>query len=468
MQGRQTRVGHLQQQAKTQLLTLTSTLALVLGSGCHEESSLNHPQQGVSAPIEGANLTSPIVSAPPQERIPGEYIVVFADETSKAAIELAANRVSQAGGSNGIIHQYSVIPGFAARLDDVALSGLRRTPGVAYIAENQRVQLNATFPSPADGIDRADQRQGHDGTYDDHGRTGAGVHVYVLDTGLNTRHAEFTGRIGGGYTAIADGRGIEDCNGHGTHVSSTAAGTVYGMAKQATIHPVRVLDCGGSGTWDGVIAGLDFVRNDCLGHKAPCVANMSLGGGKFPAVDLAVANTVNSGITVVVAAGNWNTDACTVSPAAEPSALTVAAMDDADTRAWFSDWGTCVDLFAPGVTIQGAWIGGTTAVRTIDGTSMASPHVAGAVAQFLSSNPGATPAQVEANIEGAANLECVGDPRGSPNVMLFNDLSQGNYTCSNQPASCQGLCGGVGNGCFCDEQCEVYNDCCDDYDQVCR
>jgi len=443
-------------------------IALVLGIGCDEERSLSN-LQSVAPPAEVDGLViKSVVRAPHDVRIPGEYIVVFANGVAGAIIDSAASRVAQAGGDNRVTYRYSVIPGFAARLNDAALDGLRRNPSVAYIEENQRVRLNTTFPSPADGTDRADQRLGRDGMYNDHGRTGAGVHAYVLDTGINTQHTEFTGRMGGGFTAIADGRGIEDCHGHGSHVSSTVAGTVYGMAKQATIHPVRVLDCFGSGSWAGVVAGVDFVRNDCPKRNAPCVANMSLGGGATAAVNQAVANAVSSGVTFVVAAGNENTDACTRSPASEPKAITVAAMDDADTRATFSNWGACVDIFAPGVSILGASIGSATTVRSLNGTSMASPHVAGVAAQFLSTNPGATPVQVEANIKGSASLNCVGDPKGSPNVLLFSDLNQGNYYCGNQPASCQGLCGGPGNGCFCEPSCEIYNDCCADYAQVCK
>ena len=396
--------------------------------------------------------------------------MVFAnrDRAMGSVIEAAASQVAQAGGENRVLFRYSVIPGFSARLDDTALDGLRRNPGVAYIEENQQVWLKDSFPSPADGIDRTDQRLGRDGMYNDYSRTGARVHVYVIDSGINSQHAEFTGRIGGGYTAIIDGRGAEDCNGHGTHVSSTAAGSVYGMAKHATIHPVRVLSCSGSGSYAGVIAGVDFVRNDCPKQNGPCVANMSLGGGVYAALNQAVANAVDSGVTFVVAAGNENQDACNRSPAGEPKAITVAAIDDADKRAEFSNWGACVDIFAPGVTILGAWIDSPTASRSINGTSMASPHVAGAAAQYLSANPGATPAQVEASLKGSASLNCVADPRGSPNVMLFNDLSQGNYHCSNQPTSCQGMCGGAANGCFCDPSCELYNDCCNDYAQVCK
>ncbi|HYH96401.1 S8 family serine peptidase [Hyalangium sp.] len=440
-------------------------LALGPGIGCDEQEASSNPPEN---PADMDGFTAPVVTAPEDVRIPGEYIVVFAEGVARASIDAAASRIAQAGGENQVMHRYSVIPGFAARIDAAALNGLRRNLGVVYIEENQKVSLNTTFPSPAVGIDRADQRLGRDGMYNDHGRTGAGVHVYILDTGINSQHTEFTGRLNGGFTAITDGRGTEDCHGHGTHVASTAAGTVYGMAKHATIHPVRVLACDGFGSWAGIIAGVDFVRNDCLKQKTPCVANMSLGGGRVAAVNAAVANAVDSGVTFVVAAANANQDACFTSPAGEPKAITVGAVDNEDKRAGFSNWGACVDLFAPGVDILGAWIGGTTATRIISGTSMASPHVAGAAAQYLSSNPGATPAQIEAAIKGSVSLDCVGDPKGSPNALLFTDLNQGNYYCSNQPGSCQGLCGGAGNGCFCDPSCEIYNDCCADYAQVCR
>jgi subtilisin family serine protease len=451
-----------------QLRVLICLLVPTVITGCDERSSPGElHQQRVELAGAGA-ARAPVIAAPASARVPGEYIAVFADGAGLASIESAANRIDQAGGENKVMFRYSVIPGFAARLDGAALDGLARTPGVAFIEENQRVELSGPVASPADGIDRTDQRLGHDGLYDDHGRTGAGVHLYVLDTGINSAHVEFAGRIGDGFTAIADGQGVEDCHGHGSHVSSTAAGATYGMARQAVIHPVRVLGCDGGGTWAGVIAGVDFVRGHCPGADGPCVANMSLGGGANAAVNQAVATAVDSGVTFVVAAGNWDVNACGFSPAGEPKAITVGAIDDFDQRAGFSNWGACVDLFAPGVSILGAWVGGATATASLDGTSMASPHVAGAAAQYLSSNPGATPAQVEANIEGSASLECVGDPKGSPNALLFNDLDQGNYTCSNQAPSCRGYCGGPAPGCFCDPACVVYRDCCPDYAQVCQ
>ncbi|MBZ4417970.1 S8 family serine peptidase [Myxococcus sp. RHSTA-1-4] len=462
MPTRQTRDGRAPV-ARSQVLPLMGMLALTLG-GCAEQGL-----QDTSTPPERlVSRVAPLNKAPAGLSVPGEYLVVFEAEVGTSAIDTAAAEVAQAGGDNALMYQYSIIPGFAATLDATELDKLLNNPSVAYIEENAVVGLGTTSPSPADGIDRTDQRLGRDGSYDDHGRNGAGVHLYVLDTGINTRHSEFTGRIGNGFTAVNDGRGVEDCHGHGTHVSSTAAGTLYGMAKQARIHPVRVLGCGGSGSWAGVIAGLDFARTDCRNQNGPCVANLSLSGGQTPTANAAVANAVNAGVTVVVAAGNDNVDACTRSPASEPSAITVAATDDADRRAWFSNWGNCVDIFAPGVSILGAWVGGTTATASIDGTSMASPHVAGAAAQYLTDHRDARPNQVEANVEGSASLNCVSDVRGSPNSFLFNDLNQGNYYCNNTTASCKGLCGGPGYGCFCEESCVLYNDCCPDYAEVCK
>jgi len=448
--------------SRTTLLALSGTLALGLGCGVFD------PPGNGSAPPGREGQPAPVIRAAQEARIPDEYIVVFSEELAGAAVEAAADWVDQAGGANQVLHRYSVLSGFAAHLDEAALERLRQTRSVAYIEENQHVSINTQTPSPASGIDRVDQRVGRDGQYNDHGRQGAGVHLYVLDSGLNTQHTEFTGRVGGGYTTVPDGRGVEDCNGHGSHVSSTAAGAVYGMARQATLHPVRVLDCAGQGSYAGVIAGVDFVRNDCPRQNGPCVANMSLGGVASAALNQAVARAVDWGVTFVVAAGNENSDACTRSPAGEPKAITVAAIDDADRRAGFSNWGTCVDLFAPGVNILGASTGGAKATRSLSGTSMASPHVAAAAALYLNAYPKATPAQVEAGIKSAASISCVDDPAGSPNTLLFSDLSQGHYYCVDPAASCLGHCGGPSKGCQCDPGCDIYGDCCADFSQVCK
>ncbi|NVJ20191.1 MULTISPECIES: S8 family serine peptidase [Myxococcus] len=455
---------HRLHRLKPQALSLLALLTLGWSSGCEEQRSAPAHVEGVATSRQLARLGK----APAHLRIPDEYVVVFSEGVTGLAIEAVTSRIARAGGDNALLHAYTVIPGFAARLDEAQLDRLRREPGVAYIEENQQVSLSAVYPSPADGVDRSDQRKGHDGHFNDYGNTGAGVHAYVLDTGLNLEHSEFTGRIGTYETFILDGRGIADCHGHGTHVASTLAGTTYGMAREATLHPVRVLRCNGLGSWAGIIAGLDFVQTDCRAQSARCVANMSLTGSLYPPVNAAVANLVNGGIPVVVAAGNDDLNACTQSPASEPAAITVAAIDDNDVRAGFSNWGSCVDLFAPGVSILGAWIGGAVETQVDDGTSMASPHVAGTVAQYLSTRPTATPAQIDTNLKAAATLGCVSDLKGSPNVLLFSDLSQGNYHCIEETASCKGLCGQAADGCFCDPSCLEFNDCCPDFEEVCQ
>jgi subtilisin family serine protease len=229
---------------------------------------------------------------------------------------------------------------------------------------------------------------------------------------------EFTGRVLAGYTAINDGNGTNDCNGHGTHVSGTVGGTTWGVAKQVTLVPVRVLDCRGSGSFSGVIAGVDWVAAN---PRRPAVANMSLGGGLSSSVNAAVAGAVAHGVTMVVAAGNSSADACNYSPSSEPSALTVGATTSTDARANYSNFGTCLDLFAPGSSITSAWNTSPTATNTISGTSMATPHVTGAAALVLQSNPGASPAAVGSFLTGHATPNHVASAgTGSPNLLLFS------------------------------------------------
>lgn len=457
------RLAHHARAVTLRTLSLLGALALS-GSACTEQPP---PDAPASEGVEGVTLAK-LHRAPESVRVPGEYVVVFSQGISGGALTSAADTLARAGGANALLHRYSLIPGFTARLDDAQLDRLRRDPGVAYIEENRHVSLQSAVPSPADGIDRVDQRQGRDGQYNDYENTGAGVHVYVLDTGLNTEHSEFTGRVGSSASFVFDGFGVEDCHGHGTHVASTAVGTQYGMAKQATLHPVRILNCIGRATWGTIIAGMDFVRTDCPRQDGPCVANLSLSGEFFQPVNQAAAALVDAGITVVTAAGNSNINACNESPGSEPKVINVGAVDDNDKRAVFSNWGPCVDLFAPGVSILGAWAGDAVATNIDDGTSMAAPHVAGAVAQYLGGHRAARPAQVSVNLLGAASLGCVTDLQGSPNSLLFSDLSQGNYQCVADPNSCKGLCGGAATGCFCDPTCLEFNDCCPDFQQVCQ
>jgi len=219
------------------------------------------------------------------------------------------------------------------------------------------------------------------------------------------------------YDAVGDGQNGIDCNGHGTHVAGTIGGATYGVAKNVTLYTVRVLDCSGSGTNASVIAGVDWVTAHAV---KPAVANMSLGGGADAALDAAVTNSINSGVTYAIAAGNSRRDACKFSPARVPLAITVAATTNTDTRASYSNYGTCVDLFAPGSSITSAWYTSTTATNTISGTSMATPHVAGVAALYLQAHPTATPTEVTNAIKAAATPNVVIDPKGSPNLLLYS------------------------------------------------
>uniref|UniRef100_UPI003467EDD9 Extracellular serine proteinase n=1 Tax=Thermus sp. (strain Rt41A) TaxID=32063 RepID=UPI003467EDD9 len=276
----------------------------------------------------------------------------------------------------------------------------------------------AAVQSPATwGLDRIDQRTlPLDGRYT-YTATGAGVHAYVVDTGILLSHQEFTGRIGKGYDAITPGGSAQDCNGHGTHVAGTIGGTTYGVAKGVTLHPVRVLDCNGSGSNSSVIAGLDWVTQN---HVKPAVINMSLGGGASTALDTAVMNAINAGVTVVVAAGNDNRDACFYSPARVTAAITVGATTSTDYRASFSNYGRCLDLFAPGQSITSAWYTSSTATNTISGTAMATPHVTGAAALYLQWYPTATPSQVASALLYYATPNVVKNAgRYSPNLLLY-------------------------------------------------
>lgn len=316
-----------------------------------------------------------------------------------------------------------VLRGFVATADDAALEQLLLDERVAYVEEDGVVSISATQSNATWGLDRIDQRDRPlNGTYV-YDTTAANVNIYVVDTGIRPTHNEFGGRVYSGFSAINDGRGSNDCNGHGTHVAGTAGGSVYGVAKGARLFPVRVLDCQGSGTNSGVIAGMDWVAGN---HSKPAVANMSLGGGASTATDQAVTRMRNAGVTVVVAAGNENQNACNVSPARSSAAITVGSTTSTDARSSFSNWGSCVNIFAPGSSITAAWHTSNTALNTINGTSMASPHVAGVAALYLAANPSATPAQVEAAIYNNATPNKVTNAgSGSANRLLYSLFSGG-------------------------------------------
>jgi len=380
-------------------------------------------------------LTVP-ANAQQADVIPGRYIVSF---SSTAASAVAASNMP----SNVIATFDNAMHGFVADLSATELAAIKANPNVLAVEPDAIVSIDASQSNATWGLDRIDQRSlPRDGSYT-YSNTGRGVTAYVIDTGVYAAHSEYAGRVLSGFTAISDGNGTEDCHGHGTHVSGTIAGTTYGVAKEAQLVPVRVLGCTGSGSVSGVIAGIDWA----ISHHAagvPAVANMSLGGGLSSSLNSAVDRAVADGITVVVAAGNSNLNACTTSPSSAASAITVGATSSTDARASFSNWGTCLDIFAPGVSITSSMIGGTTTTATWSGTSMASPHVAGIAALYLQMNPTAAPANVAGAITGAATPAVVTDAgTGSPNRLAF----MGSFTSApvSTPSSPAALTATAGN-----------------------
>ena len=321
------------------------------------------------------------------------------------------------------------LSGFAAELTPAQAAALRVHPMVEAIGLDGIVtKTDIQSPTPSWGLDRIDQNTLPLNSSYEYMPTGAGVTFYGLDTGIRSTHVDFTGRMLPGVDFIGDGIGTEDCDGHGTHTASTAAGTTYGVAKEMSLVPVRVLNCFGSGSFAQVIAGVDWVAANA---SLPAVANMSLSGGGNFFLDLAVSNAVGLGVTFVVAASNDNANACGFSPAREPTALTVGSTTITDNRSSFSNFGTCLDLFAPGSGITAAWSTSNTATNTISGTSMSAPHVAGVAGLYLESDPSATPAAVATVIVSNATVGAVSNPgSGSPNLLLYMGFLSG---LSNQP-----------------------------------
>lgn len=384
---------------------------------------------GIAIALAAAPAAAAVASAAPDEApapaagalIEDSYIVVLKDSgVSKGQVRTAASGLVQEYGGEVQRSYTNAVRGFSASMSAAQAERLEADPSVAYVEQNRVMTATDTqSPVPSWGLDRIDQESlPLDDSYT-YGNSGSGVTAYIVDTGILTTHEDFGGRAVSGTDTVDNDDDATDCAGHGTHVAGTVGGSSYGVAKDVSLVAVRVLDCSGSGTYDGVIAGIDWVTAD---HQAgePAVANMSLGGGFSQAVNDAVSEAVADGVTFALAAGNdYAADACDGSPGSTPEALTVGATEDTDARAVYSNIGTCVDIFAPGTDITSAWYTGDTATNTISGTSMATPHVAGAAALVLGGNPGATPAEVGDALTGAAVPDVVSDPgTGSPNLLL--------------------------------------------------
>ena len=389
------------------ILSMLAACLISLASAAYSQSA----REERDVPIRGAAAA---------KAIPGRYIVVFHPGSVGHDVSAVADAAARMGGK--VHYTYTdAIQGFAATLPDAALEGLRHNPNVDFIEVDQVVTLGILYGQYAStwNLDRIDQRYLPLDGFFGYNSAGTGVTAYVIDTGIRRTHREFTGRASVGYDAIGDGRNGIDCNGHGTHVAGTIGGFTYGVAKNVSLVGVRVLNCTGSGTNSGVIAGVDWVTRN---RRLPAVANLSLGGGVSSALDTAVNNSIARGVTYAVAAGNSAQDACYSSPARVQNAITVGATASNDYRASYSNYGYCLDLFAPGSSVTSAWYTSDTAINTISGTSMATPNVAGVAALYLQKYPAASPGAVAYALNSMATRGVVVNAgTGSPNRLLFTN-----------------------------------------------
>jgi subtilisin family serine protease len=370
------------------------------------------------APTEVDSETQAALSAATSARpdVAGRFIVTLKERTNPAAV------AREHGVRPDYVYTHA-LTGFAGAISDAARQGLLRDNRVVRVEPDGIATIVTTQTGATWGLDRIDQRAGLNTMYN-YTNTGTGVTAYILDTGIRFSHSEFGGRAVSGFDAV-DGGSADDCNGHGTHVAGTVGGANYGVAKNVSLVAVRVLNCSGSGTWSGVIAGIDWVTAH---HAAgtPAVSNMSLGGGANTSVDNAVRNMIADGVSSAVAAGNGNQggraqDACKYTTARVSQAMTIGATDQSDRKTSWSNYGTCVDWFAPGLNITSAWYNGNTATRTISGTSMATPHTAGVAALYLEDNPGASPSAVSAALAANNTRGVVLNSKTANNHLLFSN-----------------------------------------------
>jgi subtilisin family serine protease len=398
---------------------------------------------------------APASAAPGQitpvgDPIAGSYIVTL--KSSVTGVDATARRLASGAGARVGFVYTRALRGFSIKGSRSAALALSRSPLVASVAEDARYHATGTQTGGPYGLDRIDQRTLPLNNTFNYANDGAGVHAYDLDTGIRPTHSQFEGRASIGTDTVGDGRNGVDCNGHGTHTAGTIGSEGYGVAKGVTIVAVRVLDCQGSGSGSGIIAGIDWVTANAI---KPAVANMSLGTttGRDSSIENAVTRSINSGVLYSVSAGNGlgnglgiSQDACGFSPAATPAALTISATDSNDTKPSWANTGSCVDFFAPGVNTVSSWYTSDTATSSSSGTSMATPHVTGAAALYLAANPGATPSQVAAALTSNTTPGVVRSPgSGSPNKLLYTAFIGGGGGTGNQPpaanftSSCTGL-----------------------------